>query len=314
MLKCPFCGFDNEEGSLFCEQCKSDLSAVAAAPSPVPVPPIAQAPPVMAAVVASHIPMAQVQEALPMAPIVDAGQIPMANVWEAAPQAMPDLIPIAPMPTAQVEMPSAGFHLGEMPQAEIPTGPTVAEAFAMPMATPEVAPAYVPPAAPAPAAPMPTAPTPVAPVMAQPFPAGVLIPPQAPAPAPVAPAPVPAAPAVAPTKGAIPPGSTVKLAVRRGQRVGVEYNVFPDFNYIGRADDKPVDIDLEDQEPPDRVWCSRQHAVLHYDDTTGILTIEDLNSSNGTYVNRNKVYPGTKQPLQIGDVVQIGTIHLMVKV
>ena len=26
MVKCPFCWFDNEDGALFCEQCKSDLS------------------------------------------------------------------------------------------------------------------------------------------------------------------------------------------------------------------------------------------------------------------------------------------------
>src|SRR5947207_2830827 len=25
MAKCPFCHFDNEDGALFCEQCKSDL-------------------------------------------------------------------------------------------------------------------------------------------------------------------------------------------------------------------------------------------------------------------------------------------------
>src|SRR5438128_1906221 len=25
MLKCPFCHFENEDGALFCEQCKSDL-------------------------------------------------------------------------------------------------------------------------------------------------------------------------------------------------------------------------------------------------------------------------------------------------
>ena len=25
MLKCPFCQFNNEDGALFCEQCKSDL-------------------------------------------------------------------------------------------------------------------------------------------------------------------------------------------------------------------------------------------------------------------------------------------------
>jgi hypothetical protein len=29
MIKCPFCGFENEDGALFCEQCKSDLAGVA---------------------------------------------------------------------------------------------------------------------------------------------------------------------------------------------------------------------------------------------------------------------------------------------
>ena len=81
-----------------------------------------------------------------------------------------------------------------------------------------------------------------------------------------------------------------------------------------KPDEKPVDIDLEDQEPPDRVWTSRQHAVLEWDDAAGSLTLEDLNSSNGTYLNRGRVYPGQKQSLMVGDVIQIGTIHLRVKV
>ena len=28
MVKCPFCQFDNEDGVLFCEQCKSDLGGL----------------------------------------------------------------------------------------------------------------------------------------------------------------------------------------------------------------------------------------------------------------------------------------------
>src|SRR5947209_467120 len=32
-VKCPFCSFNNEDGALFCEQCKSDISGVAAAPA-----------------------------------------------------------------------------------------------------------------------------------------------------------------------------------------------------------------------------------------------------------------------------------------
>ncbi len=282
MLKCPFCGFQNEEGSLFCEQCKSDLSTVAATPSaPIAPPPMASFAPSaevlpMAPVVEAHIPMGQILEAAPVAV--------MATASAAVPAAVvPDVIPFAP---GVMESPPAGIPLGEMPQVVIPTGATVPEAQ---VGTPVVASAPFVPAA--------------------------VIPPQPPISASVpSAASAPATPAIpSAAKGAIPAGATPKLAVRRGQRVGVEYNIYPDYNYIGRADEKPVDIDLEDQEPPDRVWCSRQHAVIHLDDVAGTMTIEDLNSSNGTYVNRNKVYPGSKQPLQVGDVIQIGNIHMIVK-
>src|SRR5260370_41099549 len=35
MFKCPFCQYANEDGALFCEQCKSDLGILEAAP-PLP--------------------------------------------------------------------------------------------------------------------------------------------------------------------------------------------------------------------------------------------------------------------------------------
>ena len=105
-----------------------------------------------------------------------------------------------------------------------------------------------------------------------------------------------------------------KLVVIRGQKIGLEFPVYADLNFIGRADEKPVDIDLEDQEPPDRVWCSRQHAVLHWDDAQGVLTLEDLNSANGTFVNRTRIHPGQKRQLNLNDVIQIGTVTMKVKV
>ena len=55
----------------------------------------------------------------------------------------------------------------------------------------------------------------------------------------------------------------------------MKYDIFEGLNFIGRADEKPVDIDLEDQEPPDRVWCSRQHACISFENSE--LAIEDLN-------------------------------------
>ena len=98
--------------------------------------------------------------------------------------------------------------------------------------------------------------------------------------------------------------------VLRGQKRNAEYPIYGGQNFIGRADEKPVDIDLEEQEPPDRIWCSRQHACISYEDNQ--LVIEDLNSANGTYVNRTRVYPGQKRPLGVNDVIQIGTVQLKV--
>jgi hypothetical protein len=139
----------------------------------------------------------------------------------------------------------------------------------------------------------------------------------APPPTPSAPppaAPTPSAPAAAAGKASVPVGSKPKLVVKRGQKVGYEFPIYDGENYVGRADEKPVDIDLEDQEPPDRVWCSRQHALIHYDESAGKITLEDLNSSNGTYVNRERVYPGQPRQLYVNDTVQIGTVHLSLKV
>jgi pSer/pThr/pTyr-binding forkhead associated (FHA) protein len=108
----------------------------------------------------------------------------------------------------------------------------------------------------------------------------------------------------APTPTTRPP----RLRVVRGLKVHAEYPLCEGANLIGRGDDRPVDIDLRDQEPSDRVWASRHHAVVHVAD--GAFSIEDLNSMNGTYVNRHRVYPGQKRMLNGGDVLQIGTIQL----
>ena len=99
-----------------------------------------------------------------------------------------------------------------------------------------------------------------------------------------------------------------RLLVVRGLKRNVEYPIYEGMNFIGRADEKPVDIDLEDQEPPDRIWCSRQHCLVSLED--GKVSLEDLNSANGTYLNRARVYPGQKQPLKVSDVIQIGNVQL----
>jgi FHA domain len=237
MLKCPFCNFQNEDGALFCEQCKSDLGSVASTPGatsegvPEAVP--------MAAVIEELIPMASVEAALASAPgaVSDVTEppAPVSVATAAAPSSAPVAMAVAASPPAPVPDAGAG-------------------------------------------------PTPVAPP--------------------------PAIPAADGTK--LPADAKPKLVVLRGQKINAEFPIYEGLNFIGRADEKPVDIDLEDQEPPDRIWCSRQHALISFDD--GMLTIEDLNSANGTYVNRGRIYPGQKRSLNVNDVIQIGTVQMKVKI
>jgi hypothetical protein len=111
--------------------------------------------------------------------------------------------------------------------------------------------------------------------------------------------------------GGVQAGVRARLVVLRGLKLDVIYPVYKGKNFLGRSDEEPVDIDLGDQEPVDRVWASRVHACIFAQDDG--LTIEDLNSANGTYVNRDRVYPGQRRPLINGDIVQIGHVQMVVK-
>lgn len=112
-----------------------------------------------------------------------------------------------------------------------------------------------------------------------------------------------------PPKGAVQP----VLRVVRGEFPNQPFPLLDGRNFIGRAShDRTVDIDLTPQEAVERVWASRQHALVTLD--RGVAVIEDLNSLNGTFINRVRLHPGQRQVLQPGDVVQIGTVQLRYEV
>ncbi len=74
---------------------------------------------------------------------------------------------------------------------------------------------------------------------------------------------------------------------------------------VGRSDPRrglSVDIDLSRVDTKKR--SSRRHAQILERD--GKFYVRDLNSTNGTYVNYQKVPPGRRQPLKHGDVLQFG--------
>jgi pSer/pThr/pTyr-binding forkhead associated (FHA) protein len=55
---------------------------------------------------------------------------------------------------------------------------------------------------------------------------------------------------------------------------------------------------------------SRQHAAIRYTDST--FTIEDLKSSNGTWVNENRLEPNQPRVLRNGDVIRLGQLIIFV--
>src|SRR5437660_472513 len=106
MVKCPFCHYDNEDGALFCEQCKSDLASaepakaavVQAIPAATPIEAIPFAGAVEAAPESAHVMEATVAEAVPLGGMPGAeSTIPMATPMEAAPPVTPaSAVPAAP--------------------------------------------------------------------------------------------------------------------------------------------------------------------------------------------------------------------------
>ena len=104
------------------------------------------------------------------------------------------------------------------------------------------------------------------------------------------------------------------LTISRGHSAGREFPVHEDEAYIGRWDaDSGIfpDVDLDADDPEAKV--SRRHARITR--RAGQYFIEDLGSTNGTFVNRGRrLVPGDRLPLKDGDEIIIGKTFLQFKV
>lgn len=100
------------------------------------------------------------------------------------------------------------------------------------------------------------------------------------------------------------------LIIERGESTGTEFNLSLDESYIGRWDaDNGVfpDVDLDRHDPEAKI--SRRHARIVRRD--GKFLIEDLGSTNGTFVNRGRrLIPGTPSVLNNGDEIIVGKTFL----
>ncbi len=101
-----------------------------------------------------------------------------------------------------------------------------------------------------------------------------------------------------------------KLSVVRGGRKGQEFPLEDGNNLVGRWDPETgsfPEVDLDADDPEAKI--SRKHALIRID--AGKITIEDIGSLNGTYVNRQpRLSPGSPAEIKAGDEVIIGKTFL----
>lgn len=84
--------------------------------------------------------------------------------------------------------------------------------------------------------------------------------------------------------------------------------------FLGRSEQHSVDVEgLYISLLPYDAWAkgvSRVHTVLRRHEST--INIEDLNSTNGTYLNGEKLPPHQQQVLRDGDEVSLGSFRMRV--
>ena|SRR5579862_1422721 len=122
-------------------------------------------------------------------------------------------------------------------------------------------------------------------------------------------------PAAAPAEPAPAPAGAVaafkaKFTVIRGGRKGQEFPLEDGNNLIGRWDPETgsfPEVDLDADDPEAKI--SRKHALCRIEN--GKITVEDIGSLNGTYVNRGqRLQPGSPVDLKNGDEIIIGKTFL----
>ncbi|MBN1136891.1 MAG: zinc ribbon domain-containing protein [Anaerolineae bacterium] len=285
---CPACGASNVPGEAFCDFCGSPL----AAPVPVETPAAPEAAPEATAAPA-ETPAAP--EAAP-----EAAAAPAETPAAPAEQGLTCPACHAPVLAGEVFCPNCGASLAQPPLPPEPVPEAPVEAPPSPL-VPELVAPPAPEAAPPPVTKCPVCNVDVEPgdtfcsncgasLKAAPAPAV--------APAEAAPSPSPAA--VGPRLVVVASGAEIPLPAKAEILLGREdpvSGIFPDVDMTPHGGDEG--------------GISRRHARMIVDG--GLYFVEDLDSTNYTYVNKQKLVSKTPQVVSDGDEIRLGRVSLVFK-
>lgn len=106
----------------------------------------------------------------------------------------------------------------------------------------------------------------------------------------------------------LPRGTLALYLIGRGQPLMVDANYDVSLGRFAPGQANPS-VDLTKYHAG-LLGVSRMHAVIH--PSGNGYSIEDLNSTNGTWVNETKLTPGTPHPLKSGDQVRLGQLVMYI--
>ncbi len=298
---CPACGAGNVPGEAFCDFCGSPL----AAPVPVEMPAAPEAEAAPAETPAAPEATAAPAET-PTAP--DAAVAPAETPAAPAEQGLTCPACQAPVLAGEVFCASCGASLAQPPLPPEPVAEAAVEAPLSPLVPEPVtppAPEVAPP--PPPVTKCPVCNTDVEPgdtfcsgcgasLKAAPAPApeAAIAPPAEAAPSPPSPA------AAGPRLVVVSSGAEIPLPAKAEILLGREdpvSGIFPEVDMTPHGGDEG--------------GISRRHARIRVDG--GMYFIEDLDSTNYTYVNKQKLVPKTPQVVSDGDEIRLGRVSLIFK-
>jgi pSer/pThr/pTyr-binding forkhead associated (FHA) protein len=96
--------------------------------------------------------------------------------------------------------------------------------------------------------------------------------------------------------------------VSYSEGVGIFWPLFQGRNLVGRRGAPDLDITLEE------ATVSAHHGVLLAAACPGRVKLEDLGSTNGTFVGKARLAPGQRRELSDGDLLRFGAFTAIVKI